>query len=134
MRAYDDGLSPDQRKRAGIIWLMIGAVCWIAAASIIGEISSDRRAAAASYAEGADACVGRLQALGGQVVQRAGRIVWRKPGDNFSGETRIGEISVAAVACPGWTMVHACLGEACDGGQPYSITLAPLPPDSGMEL
>lgn len=121
--AFDDGLTPEERKRAGIGLLVLGAAAWIGFAGLFGSITNARTAAAEHYADAASQCANRLTGLGGQVEVVGERVRWRKGGDYVTGESRVGELSVVAGACPGWTMASACLGEACDGGLPYSIVL-----------
>lgn len=127
-RSIDDGLTPDQRKRTGLVFLGVGAMAWIGFAVMFGSITNARKAAAEHYADATGQCATRLSGLGGQVTVVGDRLLWSKNGDNSVGESRVGELSVAAAACPGWTMVNACLGEACDGGRTFSIVLRPIDP------
>lgn len=118
-------LLPEQRRFAGLMLVVFGILCIIAAAGITALIGNARADAASRFTEAQASCKGRLQALGGRVEEIPGRLIWLK--DNIEqAPVRLGEASVAAVLCPGWRLKTSCIGSDCPEANSMRIVLEPI--------
>lgn len=120
-----DELLPEQRRTIGIILLVFGLLCTVVAGGVVALIASSRAEAAARFTESQESCRGRLQALGGEVEEIPGRLIWLKSDINEA-PIRLGEASVASVLCPGWRLKTSCLGTDCPESNSMRIVLEPI--------
>ncbi len=118
-------LLPSQRKTIGIILLVIGLICLGMTGVVTGLIFSSRAEAANTFTEQQASCKARLGALGGEVSEVPGRIIWLKR-DIAEGPVRLGEASVASVLCPGWRLKTACVGTQCPEADAMRVVLEPM--------
>jgi len=126
-------LIPEQRRTIGIVLFVVGILSLAMTAVMVSLISSARTDNAERFTEQQESCSDRLSALGGEVQEIPGRIVWMKRGIE-EGLIRMGEASVVGVACPGWRMKTACIGTQCpgDGANAMRIVLEPMNADPAM--
>lgn len=119
---------PEQRRKVGMLMFFAGLAAIFMSGVIMYQLSSARAEAASRFAESQNSCKARLTALGGEVTDEAGRIVWLKR-DLAEAPARLGEASVAAVMCPGWKLASACMGEQCPDKNAMRIALEPITPE-----
>jgi len=126
-------LLPEQRRTIGIVLFVVGILSLAMTGVMVSLISSARADNAARFTEEQASCKGRLGALGGEVQEIPGRIVWLKRGID-EGLIRMGEASVVGVLCPGWRMKTACIGTQCpgEGANAMRIVLEPMNADPAM--
>ena len=123
-------LLPEQRRTIGVVLFVVGILSLAMTGVMVSLISSAREDNAARFTEQQESCKGRLTALGGDVEEIPGRIVWLKRGLD-EGLIRMGEASVVGVLCPGWRMKTACIGSQCpgEGANAMRIVLEPMNSD-----
>lgn len=118
-------LIPEQRKFIGVTLFLVGFLCLAMSGAILALIVSKRESSAQSFTESQNSCVQRLGALGGEVDEIPGRIIWIKKGIDQA-PARLGEASVASVLCPGWRLRTACVGGQCPDKDAMRIVLEPM--------
>lgn len=118
-------LLPEQRRTIGVVLFVVGLLCIGVTGVMVSLISSARADNAARFTEQQEGCAAKLTALGGEVEQIPGRIIWRKRGIE-EGVVRLGEASVVGVLCPGWRMKTACIGSQCPESDAMRIVLEPM--------
>lgn len=121
-------MTPSQRRSVGIILLVFGIVCLALGAMMVGMTVNARAESAARFTQTQESCKARLKALGGEVSEVPGRLIWMK-GDIEQAPARIGEASVAAVLCPGWQLKTACVGRDCAESGSMRVVLEPMTED-----
>ena len=119
---------PSQRRLVGILLLVFGVFALIMGGVLVGMTARARAASAARFTETQESCKTRLKALGGEVTEVPGRIIWMK-GDLEQAPARVGEASVAAVLCPGWQLKTACVGRDCAESGSMRVVLEPMTAD-----
>lgn len=122
-------MTPSQRRIVGIILLVFGVVTLSLGGMVFAATVKAREASAARFTETQESCKARLKALGGEVSEVPGRIIWMK-GDIEQAPARIGEASVASVLCPGWQLKTACVGRDCAESGSMRVVLEPMNEDS----
>jgi hypothetical protein len=123
-------MTPSQRRLVGIILLVFGVVSLAMGGMVVGMTVKARAASAARFTETQESCKVRLKALGGEVSEVPGRIIWMK-GDIEQAPARIGEASVASVLCPGWQLKTACVGRDCSESGSMRVVLEPMTDGEG---
>lgn len=121
-------MQPEQRRKLGLSLFIAGLLAIVMSGVVMYKLSSARAEAASRFTESQATCKTRLAALGGEVTEVPGRIVWLKQ-DLAEAPARLGEASVAAVMCPGWKLANACMGEECPDKNAMRIVLAPINPE-----
>jgi hypothetical protein len=115
----------EQRRKLGRSMNIASLVAILMSGLVMYKLSSARAEAASRFTESQETCKTRLTALGGEVTDAPGRIVWMKK-DLIEAPARLGEASVAAVMCPGWKLAAACMGEQCPETDAMRIVLQPI--------
>lgn len=118
-------MTPSQRRLVGIVLLIFGVVTLGLGGMVVGMTAKARADSAARFTETQESCKTRLKALGGEVSEVPGRIIWMK-GDIEQAPARIGEASVASVLCPGWQLKTACVGRDCAESGSMRLVLEPM--------
>jgi len=121
-------LLPEQRRTIGIALFFLGILCIAMTGVMVSLISSARAETASRFTEQQAGCSEKLKALGGEVEEVPGRIIWRKRGTEEA-LVRLGEASVAGVMCPGWRLKTACMGSQCPESDAMRIVLEPMNED-----
>lgn len=123
-------LTPDQNKAMGLILIAYAVFALVAGVFVMNLTAEARASTAERFTEAQQSCSARLAALGGNIEEIPGRIVWSKS-NLEEGPTRLGEASVAAVLCPGWQLKTACIGQECPDPGEMRVTLEPMHPAAG---
>jgi len=108
-------LDPIQRRRYGIMGIILSAAfVSLAVGAFVGN-SFRRDAVVAQIASADQECQSRLKTFGAVVNGTDGKIVARWEGVE-GGYSYLGSASAGAMSCPGWKMSYFCMGQECKGG------------------
>ena len=125
-------MTPSQRRLVGLILLIFGVFTLGMGGVVFAMTAKARQDSASRFTETQQSCKTRLKALGGEVEEVPGRIIWMK-GDIEQAPARIGEASVAAVLCPGWQLKTACVGRDCAESGSMRVVLEPITENTSDE-
>lgn len=108
-----DRWEPAQKRRYGT-FLIIGAAVLLGSAGLTqAGIAVGRAHAVRAEEANVQQCKANIKGLGAATVVSSGdEIVATWNGVN-GGMAELGSSSAAAMACPGWTMSHFCMGQEC---------------------
>lgn len=113
---------PKQRRFIGIMLFIVGLTALTFTGLVVGLTFTARADAAERFTQDQQMCVSKLRALNGEISELPGRITWTSRGLDRA-PALLGESSVAAITCPGWELVRACVGSQCPEKDAIQIVL-----------
>lgn len=106
-------LDPIQKRSYGRTALLVAAI-FMGVSAAAGTATMVRRNEVSQKAAATDAeCVSRIKQIGASTVSQNGDRIVAQWGSLEGGYSAIGDMSAAALSCPGWTMEAACVGQEC---------------------
>ena len=107
----------------GILLTVLGLLMFLLAYYLASSSDKSREKAVANISASAQSCKSNLETLGFATQEKNGHFLLNKPG--MSDPTlKLGESSVAVLACPGWDVVNFCAGEGCEFKNGVTLEIA----------